>query len=549
MWTETAEALLRPPSHEFNNLGALHTIALHPDLFQVSTPINVDLFESLLSSHPNHPFVISVCRGLCEGFWPFADTNLGSYPVTWDNSDQIAKEALAGQYSCVFSLDLLPGMYSMPTHMVPKPGGNFRLITNHSTGEYSLNSMISRENNVRDLGNAFNEFLHLWKADIVSFEGQHWVDWKNVFGGRASQQIWHTFMALILWIAVVRLCLVAFLYVDDSFSFERGGVVAYYAPYKKYLPHSLGSLLELWDSLGISHHEAKQVFGYKLPIIGFEVNPNVMLVQISDESRKRLIERLMGFAKYNKSIVGDLNWALNVYPLLHPGLCAIYSKIVGKQSPSAPLWINHAVVEELLWVVHHLTTSEGIFFLKSVPWMASSAAPDIFQVMCDASGVAMAFWYPSLGLGFQLLLPPHPWRGTILFHEALAVCSAIHEAGHHFPRGSRLAVFTDNMNTVHMFNSLAADPDYNPILILAVNVILASRINVHIFHIAGVDNIVADHLSQNQNVLAERAAPRLVIETFQPPQDVLGAALERSEGAHTDPNSKGGGGCSDPNPK
>jgi hypothetical protein len=54
------------------------------------------------------------------------------------------KEESVGRYSLNFSPDLLPGMYSMPIHAVPK-GGKFHLVINHSAGEFSLNSMITKE--------------------------------------------------------------------------------------------------------------------------------------------------------------------------------------------------------------------------------------------------------------------------------------------------------------------------------------------------------------------------------------------------------------------
>jgi hypothetical protein len=62
---------------------------------------------------------------------------------------QILKEESVGRYSSDFGPDLLPGMYSMPIHAVPKEGGKFRLITNHSTSNYSLNSMIAKEDTAR----------------------------------------------------------------------------------------------------------------------------------------------------------------------------------------------------------------------------------------------------------------------------------------------------------------------------------------------------------------------------------------------------------------
>jgi hypothetical protein len=150
-WTEYAEPLPSPPPNEFLNLEATSTIHDHPELFVVSTPIDVDRFEALLTSHPNQPFVQSVCRGLREGFWPFADTHYGEWPTTWDNShrppksdaeaafisSQINTEISAGRYSPAFGPELLPGMYSMPIHAIPKPGTDkHRLVTDHSAGQY-----------------------------------------------------------------------------------------------------------------------------------------------------------------------------------------------------------------------------------------------------------------------------------------------------------------------------------------------------------------------------------------------------------------------------
>ena len=396
-WTEHADPLPSPPSKEFENLDALETIRTFPHLFQVSTPIDVDRFEALLVSHPNQPFVQSVCRGLREGFWPFADTHVGKWPVTWDNSQrslrsevevaflrgQVQKEIDLGRFSLPFGPDLLPGMYSMPIHAVPKPGSaKFRLVTDHSAGEFALNNMISKEDiagvtldNVQDLGNALRVLHHLnpgselvlWKADVseayrqmpmhplwqikqvVTLDSKRHVDRRNVFGGRASQHIFHAFMSLVIWIAVMKLLIYyLYIYVDDSFSAQKKGEQLFYSRYGKYMPSNLVRLLLLWDFIGLPHEEKKQIFGSQLPIIGFEVDPNLMRVRMSDESRLRLIATLRDFAQHGtrrslrdfQQIAGYLNWALNVYPLLRLGLCAIYSKTAGKIHQKALVWVN-----------------------------------------------------------------------------------------------------------------------------------------------------------------------------------------------------------------
>jgi len=83
-WTKQAKPLPSVPITELHNATTMHMIRSCPDLFKIITPINVDHFEALLVLHPNRPFIESVCRGLREGFWPWADTHQGEYPSTVD---------------------------------------------------------------------------------------------------------------------------------------------------------------------------------------------------------------------------------------------------------------------------------------------------------------------------------------------------------------------------------------------------------------------------------------------------------------------------------
>lgn len=581
VWTETAEPLPRPPVAEFANVAAINMITKNPHLFRVSTPINVDRFETLLTlaNHPNPQFVQSVCQGLREGFWPWADTQVGVYPTTWDVPtpspssepqraflrDQILKEESIGRYSGNFGPNLQPGMYSMPIHSVPKEGGKFRLVTNHSASEFSLNSMIAKEDiagvtldNVQDLGDAIREYrridpnseLLIWKADVseayrhmpmhplwqikqvVSFEGERRIDRANVFGGRASQRIFHAFMSLVIWIAVFVRLIQVFIYVDDSFSFAKVNDLTFYVKYRKYLPTDMVSLLLLWDELGIPHEERKQVFGSPLPVIGFEVDPNLMKISLKEDSKRALVNELRSFAKYKQKrslrdfehIAGSLNWALNVCPHLRPGLSALYAKTRGKTNSKGMLWINHSVVEELVWAAYLLERSDGVYLVKSISWSFAPLTSNVLEVYCDASGSGMGFWYPYLNLGFQSGLPEHSPIRDIFFFEALCVASAIHDAVTRLPFNGRLAVYTDSLNSVYMFNSLSGEPGFNRILMDVVEVILAFDVDFRVFHISGRDNVVADHLSRWRIADAICWSPGLRVLPFQPPRNALGAA-------------------------
>ena len=72
------------PDDELKNHAVTKTIKENRHLFDIVTPINICRLESLLINHPNQPFVVSVLSGLCNGFWPWADTQHQVYPVTKD---------------------------------------------------------------------------------------------------------------------------------------------------------------------------------------------------------------------------------------------------------------------------------------------------------------------------------------------------------------------------------------------------------------------------------------------------------------------------------
>ncbi len=134
-WTETAKPLPRPPRSELEDPNIAETLRAHPHLFSVNTPVSVDLFELMLDNHPNQPFIHSVCQGLQEGFWPWANTHRTGYPITHHEPAkgvpdatrlkffrrQLRHEQMKGRYSQAVGPTLLPGMYSLPIYAVPKP--------------------------------------------------------------------------------------------------------------------------------------------------------------------------------------------------------------------------------------------------------------------------------------------------------------------------------------------------------------------------------------------------------------------------------------------
>jgi len=330
---ETTPPVPEPPQNELVNIERWNTISSRPHLFCVTMLINIHCFREMLASHPNQPLVKSVCKGLCEGFWPWAVTDGLDAPSIVDNAvlqklkdpshlcfieEQRDEEIRLGRFSEAFTM-LSPGMTTIPLWVVPKPHSDkSHLVVDHSAGDYSLNSFISSDDagihldTLHALGKALtcvrSRFgagvpLVLFKTDvsqayrrlpmhplwqlhqIVAICGSHHVDNNNNFSNRGAGQLWITFFGLVLWVAVfVKFVCDLFTYVDDAFSWEFASEVSFYHPYKKFMPTKQACLLTLFDDLGVPHEERKQILGSPLQIIGFNVDPNTMTITMSCEA-------------------------------------------------------------------------------------------------------------------------------------------------------------------------------------------------------------------------------------------------------------------------
>ncbi|KIL56347.1 hypothetical protein M378DRAFT_64217, partial [Amanita muscaria Koide BX008] len=453
--------LPRPPPREYRD-ETLSTISRHPHLFQIVTPIHITPFQRLLAAHSNRPFVESVLIGLLEGFWPFANTQLTGYPLTNDASprppktaaqrqfliEQCNTEIACNRFSHPFGADLLPGMYSMPIHSVPKPGSSkLRLVVDHSASDHSLNSMISRDDiagarldSIKDLADSLIQFrrehgavkLVLFKSDvsaayrrlpmhplwqvkqIITVEGLRHVDRCNNFGNRAAQRLWISFMALVTWIAIfVKQLDHLKLYTDDCYSVERATSFVTYEPYGIDLPAKQVHLLKLWDELGVPHEASKQVWGETLVIIGFLVDPNAMTVTMPPAKLQDLLLAIRSFCfpanntrqqtlRRFMQMAGWMNWALNVFPLLKPGLRALHEKIGSKGRPDALICLNQVIRFELSWFANHAQRLSGVHIMESIAWRPSEAD---YVFFCDASLSGLGCYFPAALCGFQAVPP------------------------------------------------------------------------------------------------------------------------------------------------
>ena len=105
----------------------------------------------------------------------------------------------------------------------------------------------------------------------------------------------------------------------------------------------------------------------------------------------------------------------------------------------------------------------------------------------------------------------HVFKGhnESIFHlEALCVCAAFPHTIALAPAGTWNVVFTDNINTVQMFNSLTALPS---LLMVVVDAVLAKDTDFRVLHVPGVHNATADVLSRSRKLEAVSLEPPLSI--------------------------------------
>jgi len=86
-----------------------------------------------------------------------------------------------------------------------------------------------------------------------------------------------------------------------------------------------------------------------------------------------------------------------------------------------------------------------------------------------------------------------------------------------------VVIYTDNLNSIQIFNSLSCLPAYNHLLHRSVDILLANDLQLRVLHIPGDDNVIADALSQCRFSSALNIIPELHISPFQPPRWTLGA--------------------------
>lgn len=159
---------------------------------------------------------------------------------------------------------------------------------------------------------------------VITVDGQRYIDRNNNFSSCTSQIIWKSFMLLVVWILVFRCGLGALkCYIDDAFLVATSLYVSWYEPYQRHMPTNQCKVLQLQDEIHLLHTEKKQILGHIIPILGFEVDANLLMAYLNKEKQEKLISCIQEFTNSSVKtlhnwlrLARQLNWVLNVYPWL-----------------------------------------------------------------------------------------------------------------------------------------------------------------------------------------------------------------------------------------
>ena len=253
-----------------------------------------------------------------------------------------------------------------------------------------------------------------------------------------------------------------------------------------------------------------------------------MTITMPADSKADLISTIQAFTDTASSrrqpllewqqLLGWINWALNAYPLLRPVLQSSYVKISGKSQAHTAIFINCEVIRDLQWLAQVMEGMDGICMLDAITWNHS----DVDIIYCDATLQSMGFYYMSQNTGYFSELPNNTPLNTIFYYEALCVVSVLLWATELRFVPHRVLIYMDLLNTVEIFHSLKAPKGYNDLLLFATCCIMNAKTSLQVFHIDGINNVIADTLSHSLFELVLTCHPGLNIHMFQPPQNVTG---------------------------
>ncbi|GAA5913864.1 hypothetical protein JCM5296_006447 [Sporobolomyces johnsonii] len=426
------------------------TSAAAPHLFDISTPLKVDVLKRWLAPHPNRDLINSILVGLRQGFWPGFEDLIAM---------QLGKDFEAGFLSEPFDT-LLPGMVVSPTFIVRVKDRKPRAVVDQSAS--GLNDGVSKE---------------------AAGKGRwiYYVDRRVVFGGRFSPRLWCIILNSILWGVRHRLGLeFPLVYVDDTFGYDvsrKTNIVSHPSMGEsRSVPSEQAAVLVAWKLLGVPWEWNKQESGQQLVVLGHYVDTATFSISLPPKAKSNFIALVRDFVASKErplvewwQLTGYAQWAASTSPFIN------------SKRPPPPLDILDPALEE---------------------WGKGEASLVAYSdaCLCAEGPVAsgLGYWFKVAGEEHRRSYAARisPPLDDIFLAEALAAHAAILSALTSNVAGNRLLLFTNNASMVYALDSGSARPDVPVLIKDTYQRLREQKVDLRLRHIPGYLNTTADNLSR-----------------------------------------------------
>lgn len=458
------------------------------------TSLNHDVFERLLSGHPNNLKVRllldTIRNGAHMGFTGEREAShlaTRNRAVTLEQAELISKELESdrekGHLVGWFDRPPFSNLRTSPVSTIEKKEYGVkcgdRIIMNMSAPEgRSVNDFTPRMvcdftpfdytvERVRAAGkNAW-----LAKADVkqafklVPVRPKDWpllgVEWQGryafyktlVFGARTSPPIWERVATALVWIIQEKLGFEVVHHVDDFLLISK---------FEAKAEEEFLSVLSLFGSTGAILAPKKLIYPtHSLPFVGIVINTTDMTLSLPQQRRQQIIQELQSLAdtdfisrKKLQSVVGILVFAARVLPQGRAFLNRLLAALRGKRNVRS-IRLSTNLKQDIRWWLRMLPEWSGTAMILEADWTSS----DVLQLATDASEMGMGAIFGDKWFSQQwsagILTRARGGRGisrrSMPLLELTAIATALAVWGK-FLGGKRVVVLTDCEPLVSIVN-------------------------------------------------------------------------------------------------
>lgn len=508
----------------------------------MTTPLPWRMWQTGLSQHPDRAFTDYVVSGIRDGFRVGFDyagrqcKRAAQNMASTREHPQVVSEYLAGECAEGRILGPFPQM-GLPHLQVNRFGvipkstpGKWRLILDLSFPEgHSVNDGIAESVcslsyiSVDDAAQAVLKLgrgAQLAKVDIrnayrvvpihpedrwllgMQWEGALFVDTALPFGLRSTPKIFTAVADAVEWMGKHEGIGILYHYLDDFLTAGRPGT--------RECSQSVLALRALFDRLGIPIAEDKlEGPACSLSFLGIVIDSMAMELRLPNKKLSEL-KTLIGEWKSRRScrkrdlqsLVGKLQHACKVVQPGRSFLRRMFELLSNTLKPYHHIRLNESFRSDLIWWDTFLESWNGVSILRD----CRARSPDQ-EVFTDASG---SFGCGAIWGGHWLQLQ---WA-LIFREEAIAqkelvpIVLACMIWGRQW-QGSTIHFHCDNMAVVQVVNSgYSRDKQLMRLVRCLFFIRAAWQIELHVSHIPGSENILADAISRNNLSLLFLKAPQ-----------------------------------------